>query len=75
VLRQQINAVNTITQALVMQFYRCGSLARAFSEQWYQALTEVERLRYGLQVSEVAALPWFRERVRYRERFTTYSGP
>jgi hypothetical protein len=33
-----------------MQYYRRGSLARALSTLWYQDLTEVQRLRYGVQV-------------------------
>jgi hypothetical protein len=38
-------------QALVMQYYRRGSLARAMRTLWYQDLTDVQRLRYGVQVS------------------------
>jgi hypothetical protein len=40
-----------IHQALVMQYYRRGSLARAMRTLWYQDLTDVQRLRYGVQVS------------------------
>jgi hypothetical protein len=34
-----------------MQYYRRGSLARAMRTLWYQDLTDVQRLRYGVQVS------------------------
>jgi serine/threonine protein kinase len=37
-------------QALVMQYYRRGSLARAFDTSWYQDLSDLQRLRFGLQV-------------------------
>jgi hypothetical protein len=40
-----------------MQYYRRGTLARALGALWYQDLTDMQRLRYGLQVSDVAALP------------------
>jgi hypothetical protein len=36
-----------------MQYYRRGSLARAMRTLWYQDLTDVQRLRYGVQVSWV----------------------
>jgi hypothetical protein len=38
-------------QALVMQYYRRGSMARALSTLWYHDLTEVQRLNYGVQAS------------------------
>jgi hypothetical protein len=41
-------------QALVMQYYRRGSLARALRTLWYQDLTEVQRLRYAVQVQAMA---------------------
>jgi hypothetical protein len=39
-------------QALVMQLYRRGSLARSFTTLWYQGLSEIQRLRFVIQVEE-----------------------
>jgi hypothetical protein len=37
-------------QALVMQYYRRGSLSATLRTLWYQGLNDVQRLRFGLQV-------------------------
>jgi hypothetical protein len=46
-----LTAPAKLEKGLVMQHYRRGSLARALSTLWYYDLTDVQRLRFGVQAS------------------------